>query len=347
MATFQDCSIGFTGATSGESAYKTYTTVSRWVEFNDESLDWKKNVKQGKGLRVGGRVARTGRRQVPTAAGDGDFTMEIVNKGMGLLWQAAMGSATSTIIAATTAYQQNFTLGDAPPSLSIQKGIPQVGQGSPDAYTFLGCMVDSFELTIPANDIPTVKFNFDIGDINTSAGGGTAYASPTMPTALTNFSGAQVTATLGGTLTVPTTTAKASIASGVAAGVRNFSLTVNNNLATDRYNFGASGRKAKPTVGLRTITGKMTVEYDSTTWSQNFLNDTSFPVIVDISGAQIGTSGRNEGLQIVLPDVRIDASLPNANQGGLVSVDYTFTVTDNLTAAQPIYLVASTADTAL
>lgn len=349
MATFQDCSIGITGAASGESAYKTYTTVSRWLEFNDESLDWQKSTKQGKGLRVGGRVARTGRRQVPTAAGSGDVTLEIVNKGLGLLWQAAFGSGVSTQVGAGTAYQQTFTLGDTPPSLSVQKGVPQIG-GTVDAYTFLGAMVDNFDLTIPANDIPTVKFGFDIGDVNTSAGGGTAYVAPTMPTGLANFNGAQITASLGGTLVAPVGTVTptlGSLTSPISAGVRSFSLQVQNNLAGDRYNFGGVGRKSKPTVGLRTISGKMTLEYDSTTWSQNFLNDTSFPVIINVAGAAIGATGRNEGFQVVLPDVRIDSSLPNANQGGLITTDYSFTVLDNLTASQPIWFVATTTDTAL
>jgi hypothetical protein len=58
VASTQDCSVGFVA----ETTYKTGVTVSRWVEYLDESLDWNKNIKQGKGLRVGSRVARSARR---------------------------------------------------------------------------------------------------------------------------------------------------------------------------------------------------------------------------------------------------------------------------------------------
>jgi hypothetical protein len=357
VATFQDASIGVTAAIAGETAYRTYTAATRGFEFNDESIDWQKNVKQGKGLRVGGRVARTGRRQVPTAAGGGDLTMEIVNKGMGVLWNAAFGTSTAAQFTTTGAYQQTYTLGDTPPSISVMKGIPRVDQSTVDAYTFLGCMVDSFEITIPNDDIPTVKFSLDAGDLVTSfqATSPQAYASPTYATGITNFNGAQVTAQLGGTLTAPVaaTPVAASSTGATAANVRNFSLSVKNNLATDRYNFtggiapAGAGRKSKPTVGLREITGKMTVEYDSSTWANNFVNDTSFPLLITVAGSQISASGKFEGLQIALPDVRIDSDLPNASQGGLITVDLSFTVLDNLTAAQPIYFVYTTADATL
>ena len=50
-----------------EATYKTFVTPTRALEYVDESLDWNKNIKQGRGLKAGRRVARSGRRAIPSA----------------------------------------------------------------------------------------------------------------------------------------------------------------------------------------------------------------------------------------------------------------------------------------
>ncbi|MBK8399926.1 MAG: hypothetical protein IPL29_02295 [Propionivibrio sp.] len=120
MTTPQDCSIGL----GVESTYGTAVARTRWFEFLDESFNYVKSIKQGQGMRVGSRVARSGRRVVASAEGAGDLTVEAVTKGLGLLWQLAVGSGTSTLVSAGL-YQQVFTLADVPSSATIQKGIPR------------------------------------------------------------------------------------------------------------------------------------------------------------------------------------------------------------------------------
>ena len=94
MTSVQDASLGF----GVEATYGTGVTPTRWVEYLDESLDYRKNMKQGMGLRAGSRVARSGRRVVPTHDGGGDITMEATSKGMGLLWQACMGADRKSVV---------------------------------------------------------------------------------------------------------------------------------------------------------------------------------------------------------------------------------------------------------
>jgi hypothetical protein len=334
VTTFQDCSIGLLN----ESTYKTFVAPTRFLEFTDENLGWDKNVKQGAGLRVGGRVARSARRVVPTAAGKGDFTVEVPTKGMGLLWQAALGTGVSTLVSGST-YQQNFTLGDTPNSLTIQKGIPQVG-GTVDAYSFLGSMISGFELDCPNGDIVTAKFTVDAGDLSTAQ----AYATPSYAASFGLFHFAQGVLNVNGTLTAPTTTTLGSVASPIAASIRAFNVKVDHNLAVDRYNYGGAGRKSKPSVGLRDITGRITIEYDQTTLRDAFLNDTDVQLVLTFTGAALSTG--NETLQIILPCVRLEGDLPQASPD-LITVDCDFRVLDNLTAAQPIWIIHRTADTAL
>jgi hypothetical protein len=147
------------------------------LEFTDEAVDWDKNIKQGQGLRVGSRGARSARRVVPTAEGKGSVTIEATSKGMGLWWQAALGTSTSTVVSGAT-YQQVHTLttSSLAPALTLQKGSVQVG-GTIDAQTYTGVTVEGWELNFPNADIATVKFNLDAADVSTATG----YATPTYP----------------------------------------------------------------------------------------------------------------------------------------------------------------------
>lgn len=338
MATFQDSSLGL----AVESTYGTVVTPTRFLEFTDENLDWKKNVKQGMGLRVGGRVARSGRRTVPSADGGGDISLEVCSKGLGLLWQAAMGSGVSTNVSGAT-YQQLFTLGDTPNSLTIQRGTPQVG-GTVDAYTFSGCMVDSFDLNFQNADILTAKFTIDAGQLGT----GTGYATPSYPASPVNLFHFAGGAIYNGTLTAPTTTALASATTPLAS-VRSGTLTVNHNLAKDRQNLGggiAAGRKAQPTVGLRSISTSLQIEYASSTFRDAILNETPMCLVLTYTTPQSLSAGV-ETFQVVLPEVKFDGAMPNSNKTDLIVQSVTGQVLDNLTAAQPMWIVTRTADTAL
>lgn len=333
MATAQDVSLGF----GTESTYKTGVTPTRWPEFTDESINWDKSIKQGVGLRVGGRVARSARRVVTSAQGSGDFTMEATSKGMGLLWSYALGTGTSTLVSGST-YQQVITLGDTPSSFTMQKGQVRV-DGTVDPYTFLGCMVGSWQFTFPNDDIATLQLSIDAGDVTTA----TSYTAPSYVSSpsLFHFAGGAIST---GTLTAPTTTALASAATPLAS-VRSGSVSCNNNLSS-RFNFGGLGRKDKPTVGLREISGSIDVEYANTTFRDAVLNDSPMSLVLTFQTPTALSTGV-ETLQVVLPEVKFDNQLPQTNGTDLVVQSMNFAVLDNLTAAQPIWIVHRTADTAL
>ena len=333
MTSVQDCSLGF----GIESVYGTGVTATRWVEYLDESLDYRKNTKQGLGLRVGSRVARSGRRVVPTHDGGGDFSMEAVSKGMGLIWAACMGAGTSTLVSAAT-YQQVFTLGDAPASLTIQKGLAR-RDGTVDPYTFVGSTIDSFELSFANADIVKLKATVDSRDMLTA----TAYAAPTYATApnLFHFAGGSVSS---GTLTPPTGTTLAS-GTTVVADVRGGSVNVNRNLKTDQYNIGGAGLKSKPVGGLTGITGKVDIEYDSAVFRDAVIADSPMNLILTWTAGALGVG--METLQVVIPEIKFDSEIPKTNGTDLIIQSMSFDGLDNLTAGQPLWIVTRTADIAL
>ena len=327
MTTPQDCSVGL----GVESVYGTAVARTRWFEFLDESFNFVKNVKQGVGLRVGSRVARSGRRVVASAEGSGDLTIEAVTKGLGLLWQLGLGSGTSTLVSAGV-YQQVFTLGDAMPSATIQKGIPRA-DGTVDAYTFTGCMVESLTIDCPNADNVKVKTSWNAKDMTTA----TAYTAPSYATGPSVFTFAHG-AVYSGALTAPTATALGSAATPVAS-IRSGSITIKHNLKTDRYNCGGGGRKEKPFAGIREISGSLVAEYADAAFRDAIVNDTSMTLVKTFTaGADV--------LQIVIPDVRFDGDIVKASTD-LAMQDIKWTGLDGLTAAQPIWIVCRTADTAL
>ncbi len=336
MTTTQDASIGI--FKEGAGTYKTFGAATRWFEFVEESLGWEKNIKQGQGLRVGKRVARSGRRTVPTAMGAGDWMVEAASKGQGLLWEGCLGTGVSTLVSGAT-YQQVFTLGDTLPSWSLQKGIPQLG-GTVDPYSFLGAMVANWEFNCPNGDIANLKMGMDIGDLSTAQ----AYGAPSYPSEPVNLFHFQNGTIFNGTLTAPTATALASATTPLAS-VRSFQVAVNNNLTGDRFNFGGAGRKDRPTVGLREISGSLVVEYANTTFRDAVLNDTPMCLVFNLTAGAL--SSGLETLQLVLPEVKFDNELAKTNKTDLINQTMNFAVLDNLTAAQPLWVVTRTADTAL
>lgn len=332
MTTFADCSINV----GKESTYGTAVAGTTAYEFNSESFNWTPNRVQGTGLRVNGRIPRSGRRVTTTSQAEGSLEIDAQTKGMSRLLEAALGTGTATLVTGST-YQHNYTLGDTPPSVTIQKSVPRV-DGTIDPYTYAGAMVSSWGFTVGNDDI--VKFNadFDIRSQDTAR----SFDALTYPTTPSLFHFSQAAITVGGSVTVPTATALATGGTAVT-DVRDFSLSVNNNLAGDRFNFGASGLKAKPTVGMREITGSFTAEYAATTYRSAFVADSDLAITVTLTSAEALSAGFAT-LQIVLPVARLEAGVPQSNGGDLITVEHSFTVLDGLVAAQPLYLVLRTSD---
>lgn len=338
MATTQDVQLGIVP----ESTYGTAVTVTRFLEPIDESLKYNKTTVQGKGVRTGSRVARSPRRVITRTDASGDFTVEALSKSHGTLWQACLGTGTSTLVSGTT-FQQNFTpttTNAVMPSMTVQKGVV-ASDGTVYAHTFAGMCVNEWEFTAPQADIATLKVSWDGRSMATA----TALATASFVTSPSIFHFAQAATTLGGVVTVPTATALASGGTSVT-NIRSFSLKCSNNLTTDRFTFGLAGLKSQPTVGLRDITGSMTIEYTDNTVRDAFIADTELAFTATFTSTEALSTG-TATLQIVCPAIRLDGDLPDANGTDLVTVDVPFTVLDNLVAASPLYVVIRTADTAL
>lgn len=335
MAALTDESFGL----ANESTPGTYAAPTRFYEWADGAHEWSPNTVQGAGLRVGASVPRSGRRVRPTQAGKVEVTVEAISKGMGLLWESCLGVGVSTLVSGST-YQQVFNLptGTTLPSRTLQVGGIRA-DGTVDPVSYLGCTVDEWELEL-ANEIAMLKVTFDASKIDTAQG----YAAPSYPTTPNLFHHANATVTLGGAVTVPTTTAMAVVGTNVV-NIRSFKINGKNGIATDRFNIGGAGRKSRQLRQGPEITGEVTFEYTDVVIRDAFLNDTETPLTLTITGGALSTG--LETLQVVIPAAKFDGAVPPRAGGELNVVTAPFTVLDNLVAAQPLYVAHRTADTAL
>lgn len=339
MTTQLDCSIGY----KKESVYGTGVVVDRFLEFTEETLDFERTFTQGEGMRPGSRLARSARRVLTRDGGAGDISLEVPTRGLGSFLEAMLGVGASANVA-DDLYQQLFTLtkDDYQPSLTIQKGIPRLGANTVDAYTLLGAVCSSFELSIGNSDILRLSSTWTGREIATDV----AYATPSYPiTELFSFVDAALV--VGGSVTVPTSTALASGGTAVA-NVRDFSISVEQGHDGEGYNLGGQGKRSRrPAVGLGSVTGSITAEYDSTYFRDAVADQTSMALVATFEGPTDITTGNPATLQVVVPDIRFEGELPKSNGGDVIAQSLEFTGFDGLVAAHALYIAVRTADTAL
>jgi hypothetical protein len=223
-------------------------------------------------------------------------------------------------------------------------GAPITGTNIPASTTIIG-INSATSITISANATATgsgLTLTF-----------GSAYTTPTYPSNATLYSSALAltvaSITIGGTLTVPTTTALGTISGGtVAAAVKDWTLTLDNGVDGGR---DVVGGRNQATTGKRVGTLKTTVEYDSTTGvvlQQYMVNQTQVAMLVNAQTPEIITAGNPATFQIATPVAAIDSgAIPQPTAGTVATTTLSWSVLDGLVAGSALYGVLRTADTAL
>lgn len=103
-----DAQIGF----AAESTWATAVTVTRFIEFNSESLKFEPTWLEPTGLRVGTKHKRVSRIRQSRKSVSGDVEFDVATLGMGLFVKHMLGSAiTTTTLISGTAYKQVHTPG--------------------------------------------------------------------------------------------------------------------------------------------------------------------------------------------------------------------------------------------
>lgn len=340
MTTQFDCTIGL----KKETTYGTPVTVDKFFEFTEEDLGWKPTFVDGSATRYGMRVQAADRRVLVKDACGGGFTVEAMTKGLGALFEAALGVGTSTQIGATAAYQQLFTPTTAGmPSYTIQKGIPPLGGGAVQPQTYSGMVCTGFEFNVDNSGVPTFKFNWEGKGLDTA----TAYAAASYPADNDLLTFVNGTITVGGTVTVPTATALAT-GGTAAANVRSATFSWDNNTDSEGYNFGNAGQRGRaPVLGLRSGSGTLVVDYTDNTLRDAYLNQTELSIVLTFQGDTAIAGTDYPTIQLCIPCVRLNGEMPKAAGGDVITQSIEFNVYDNRVAAEPLYVAIVTPETSI
>lgn len=306
---------------AAETTWGTPVTVTRFVEFNTESLKFEPTWLEPTGLRVGTKYKRVSRVRQSRKAVTGDVEFDVATKGMGLFVKHMLASAVTTpTLIAGSAYKQIHTPGDFRGlGLTVQAGRPEPTTGTVRPFTFAGCKVSSWEFTLEDNAIPVLKLSVDGRSESTA----TALASASFLSGAAVFSFEQATLKLGGS--AATASGETTITGGtaVATVVRSISVAGEAPMAVERYGLGNAGLKSEQLENdTPTITGSLGAEFNKAELYDVFANNTTTALQLDLTGPAIGAN--NFLFSIILPAVKLKTAAPSISGPDIVGMDTEF-----------------------
>ena len=148
--------------------------VTRFAEFDSETMALKKGVVQGAGLRGGGLDRRAQRRMLVTRMATGGVNFDAMTNGFGLFLQHMLGSFTTTpaSIGGGLFRQVHNTGPLAGKTFTTQIVKPDTtGVLAPQAFTYPGCKVTDWELSVAVAGQVKVKLTIDAIDEATPTNG--------------------------------------------------------------------------------------------------------------------------------------------------------------------------------
>jgi hypothetical protein len=217
------------------------------------------------------------------------------------------------------------------PSYSIYEVVPRLlATGVQTGYRFAGCVADSLTLELKEGGFLTAKVSwvgraFQMGIAQTAA----VYPANDE---LLPFTGARLYTGLGGFVYPYAEKSLAPDPGNVepVVGVKDFSLTIKNNLDSEGFNLGGGGhRSRRPVLGKREVTGTITVEFEDASPQSWFANQISAPLTLNVMSPRNVEGTAPRGLNIYLPCVKFNGENPKSNGGSPGTLSMPFDVLDD------------------
>lgn len=305
-----------------ESAYGTALTVTRFPEFNSESLKFEPSWLEPTGLRVGTKYKRAGRVRQSRKMVNGDFELDLATKGMGLLVKHMLASTiTTTTLISGSAYKQIHVPGDFRGlSMTVQVGRPEPSTGTVRPFTYAGVKVVGWEFSLEDASTPKLKLTLD----GRSEATATALATASYLAGAAAFDFSQATLKLGGTAT--TASGETTIASGaaVATVINSISVAGAAPMATERFGLGNAGLKSEPLENdTPTITGTLGAEFNKAELYDVYQANTTTALQLDLTGTVIG-GGNSFLFSVILPAAKLKSAAPSVNGPDIVQMSTDF-----------------------
>ena len=156
---------GTFGISAAETTPGTPVAVTRFFEHNSESMNLRRKIAQGAGMRTS-LVRRAGRRVEVARDAGGDVTIDLPSNGLGVLLQHMLGSysTAATQIAGSAAWQQIHNVGSLQgKTFTSQLQVPETS-GYAHPFTYPGCKIAAWEIAAAQGGIVTLKSTIDAMD---------------------------------------------------------------------------------------------------------------------------------------------------------------------------------------
>lgn len=168
-----------------ETTPGTPVVVSRFLEYDSETLQMKKHTVQGNGLRGGALLRRGSRRVMVAREAQGDITLDAPTTGLGLLLQHMLGSfATTPTSLGGGLYRQIHNIGPLQGKAFTTQIVKPDTSGvlTQEAFTYPGCKITDWDITVAQNGPAKLKLTLDALDEATPSNG---FAATTLSSAVT------------------------------------------------------------------------------------------------------------------------------------------------------------------
>jgi hypothetical protein len=310
-----------------EDTWGTYKAPTSFIEFNEESLALAIERIESPGLRAGNRVLRTDRQAPGQKRVEGTVSFEAPSKGLGLWLKHALGAVSiTTPSGATNTRRHAHTLGDPYGlGLTLQVGRPDIS-GTVQPFSYTGCKIDQLTLSNSVDEFLVVECEI-VGEDETTA---ESLAVASYPTSVQLFNWTQGVVSIGGSSV------------GVVSEIE---ISVANNHTSDRYFLGANTMSEPIIAAMTEITGSMTVEFESLTARNRFVNGTLASVTAKWTAATAIEGSFFPYVEVEMNNVRFDEGTPSIDGPDIVSLELPFKALFDGTNG-PITITTQTADTA-
>jgi hypothetical protein len=308
----------------------TAVTVSRFGEFEGESLVQDFERKEHTGLRTGRRTLGINNYAVGRQKFDGDVELVLQTKGQALWLKHMMGAiATTTPGGGTLSRQHKATVGNIDgKALSVQVGFAD-DSGTSRAKTGAGVKVTKWELSCKENEFAALKLSLD-GMTSTLA---TAMAVANYPVTPADYFSTQAVVKIA----------------GAEVDCEEWSISGANGLDIERYYMKSTtpGTKKEQLEGkaIRDFKGKLKVAFPDLTAVNRFVNNVTSSIQITLTGPII-EGAIPFSFDILCADARWDGNTPEVDGLGLIPVELDFTIVDALAADGPVVLTMVNTDVA-
>ncbi len=270
-----------------ESTYGTFVAPTKSLEMVSETLKLTIERIDSKGLRAGRRLV--GKWQPGKRSAGGDVDLEVAGTGFGGLLKHCLGGIATT--GAGPAYTHTATVDALPVGFTAQVGRPDVTDGTVHPFTYLGCRVNTWDLSVKAGELLMLKPAVVAMDETLAQSLGT-FSDPAGP--LLSY--------VGGAITV----------GGTEVDLLDFAFKGDNKLDGARFRLRGDARIKQPLENSwREISGVLTADFEGLTQYNHFVNADEVSLVATFDGPLIVGGGGAFYSVVITANIRVDGQTPN------------------------------------